>query len=224
MRKRPQPRAQPRPPLQTPWQEGSPLFRRWCIAVAACAVALAALAGCFRSPAPAPAAPAPRGLADLPPALVQQVQVPPERIRHLPRARVVRVVDGDTVEVRLGSRTEKVRFIGINTPESVDPRRPVQAYGKEAAAFTRSVLEGREVRLERDVEERDKYGRLLAYVYLEDGTFVNALLVRAGLAQTMTVPPNVRHADLLVQLQRQARAENRGLWALPDYRDGRRTP
>ena len=125
------------------------------------------------------------------------------------KARVERAVDGDTLKLAGG---ERVRLIGVNTPESVDPRRPVQAYGKEAAAFTARLVKGREVRLESDVEKVDRYGRTLAYVWLADGTFLNAVLVREGYAQVMTIPPNVRYADLFARLQREAREARRGLW------------
>jgi micrococcal nuclease len=161
------------------------------------------------------AAPAPRSLGDLPPALINDVKVPVERLQGLPRARVVRAVDGDTVIVQTDGREHRLRLIGVDTPESVDPRRPVQPYGKAAAAFTSNVLTGRTVYLELDVEERDQYGRLLAYLYLEDGTFFNALLLRAGFAHVLTIPPNVKYADLFQEMARRARAESRGLWALP---------
>lgn len=130
-------------------------------------------------------------------------------LRALPRARVVRAIDGDTIELRGG---ERIRLIGVNTPESVDPRRPVQVYGKEAGEFTRRMVEGKDVRLEFDVERKDRYGRGLAYVFLPDGTFVNAELVRLGFAQAYRYPPNVRYADLFHGLQQEARDANRGLW------------
>lgn len=133
-------------------------------------------------------------------------------------ARVVRVVDGDTVVVELAGREERVRLIGVDTPESVDPRRPVECFGKEAAAFTESLLpEGTPVRLVRDVEARDRYDRLLAYVYrAADDLFVNAELVRQGYAQPLTIPPNVAHAEQFVALAAEARAEARGLWSACD--------
>jgi micrococcal nuclease len=105
-----------------------------------------------------------------------------------------------------------VRLIGIDTPESVKPGTPVECFAREASAFLERLVEGRHVRLELDAEERDRYGRLLAYVY-RDGLFVNAELVRRGYAQVATFPPNVRHAGELLRLQRQARATSRGLWS-----------
>ncbi|WP_205699500.1 thermonuclease family protein [Conexibacter sp. SYSU D00693] len=130
--------------------------------------------------------------------------------------RVVRVVDGDTVRVRLDGRAkdEPVRLIGVDTPESVKPGSPVECFGKSAAAFTRRELDGQRVRLERDAEERDRYGRLLAYVRRDrDGWFHNAELVRQGYAQPLTIPPNVRYASRLRDLSRAARRDGRGLWS-----------
>ena len=122
---------------------------------------------------------------------------------------VERAVDGDTVVLAGG---ERVRYIGIDTPELHHPRKPVQPYAREAMEFNRRLVEGKKVRLETDVNRRDKYGRLLAYVYLEDGRFVNAELLKEGYAQLLTIPPNVRHVDLFVSLQKEAREAKRGLW------------
>lgn len=125
--------------------------------------------------------------------------------------RVVRVVDGDTIKVQVGDRIETVRYIGVDTPETVHPNRPIEPYGKAASRFNGSLVQGKSVRLELDVEPRDRYGRLLAYVYV-DTLFVNAELLRQGYAQLMTIPPNVRHVDDFVLLQREAREAGRGLW------------
>jgi len=128
------------------------------------------------------------------------------------RAAVVRVVDGDTIVVQVDDSEETVRFIGVNTPETKHPEKPVECYGEEASAFTESLLPvGSSVRLELDVQERDKYGRLLAYVWL-DGTMVNEVLLSEGYAQVMTIPPNVRYAERFLEAEREARAEGRGLW------------
>jgi micrococcal nuclease len=132
----------------------------------------------------------------------------------LGRAQVVRVVDGDTIRVRLDGRTERVRYIGIDTPESVEPGTSVQCFAKRASAANARLVAGRTVRLVGDVEQRDRYGRLLAYVYREpEGTFVNAALVRDGYARTLTIAPNVAHARELADLARAARREHRGLWS-----------
>jgi len=124
---------------------------------------------------------------------------------------VVRVVDGDTIHVRVDGRVEKVRYIGVNTPELHHPTRGVEPGGREAWTVNRELVAGKRVRLELDVQSRDRYGRLLAYVWV-DGMMVNAELVRRGYAQVMTVPPNVRYQDLFLTLQRDARQSGRGLW------------
>ena len=124
---------------------------------------------------------------------------------------VVRVVDGDTIHVRFTDRVEKIRYIGVNTPEIHHPSKGEEPGGREAAQVNRGLVNGRRARLELDVQTRDRYGRLLAYVWVGD-TMVNAELVRLGYAQVMTVPPNVRYQDLFLKLQRQAREAARGLW------------
>jgi micrococcal nuclease len=129
------------------------------------------------------------------------------------RGQVTRIVDGDTIHVDLGGTDETVRYIGIDTPESVKPGTPVECFAKKASARNRALLQGTDVKLVFDVERRDRYGRLLAYVYrADDGTFVNAALVRDGYARTLTVPPNVRYADRFAKLQTEAREHDRGLW------------
>ena len=127
---------------------------------------------------------------------------------------VVRVVDGDTVVVRSGGTEESVRLIGVDTPETKHPTKPVQCFGKEASAFTASVLPpGTAVRLERDVEEHDRYDRLLVYLYrVDDGAFVNLELARQGFAGVLTIPPNVAHTSEFVAAAAEARRAGRGLW------------
>jgi micrococcal nuclease len=127
---------------------------------------------------------------------------------------VVRIVDGDTIHVQLGARLEKVRYIGVDTPEVHHPSKGEEPGGREATVVNRELVSGRRVRLELDAQSRDRHGRLLAYVWVDD-TMVNAELVRRGLAQVMTVPPNVRHQPLFLELQREARAAGRGLWRDP---------
>jgi micrococcal nuclease len=124
---------------------------------------------------------------------------------------VVRVVDGDTIHVRIGARLERVRYIGVNTPEVHHQIRGEEPGGREASEVNRQLVEGRRVRLELDVQERDRYGRLLAYVWVGE-LMVNAELVGRGYAQVMTVPPNVRYQELFLKLQREARDAGRGLW------------
>jgi micrococcal nuclease len=126
-------------------------------------------------------------------------------------AAVTRVVDGDTIAVEIDGGEERVRYIGVDTPESVVPGEPVECYGPEASRFNARLVEGREVRLVFDSERRDRYERLLAYVYVGD-TFVNAELVRRGFATTLTIPPNDTFADRLARLEERAASAGRGLW------------
>ena len=186
--------------------------------VAALCLALALIAGCASH------------------AVELSVQGPatlPEEPPGFERGVVTRVVDGDTVEVRVTGRATgpgagraeigrvyDVRLIGIDTPESVKPNTPVQCFAKEASAATAALIESQPVTLVKDVEEADRYERLLRYVYFGD-ELVGARLVVNGYAFAYTYPPNVRHADLFVQLQREARWEDRGLWS-PDTCNGRR--
>lgn len=133
------------------------------------------------------------------------------------RGRVVRTVDGDTIQVRLASGVEKVRYIGIDTPEVHHTTRGEEPGGRAATEVNRRLVGNRAVRLEPDVQARDRYGRLLAYVWVTgpDGAeiMVNAELVRLGYAAVLTVPPNVRHAELFRKLAAEAREQHRGLWA-----------
>lgn len=126
--------------------------------------------------------------------------------------RVLRVVDGDTIVIDYGSKKEKLRLIGINTPETKHPNKGVEPFGREASAYAKNLLAKQNVRVEFDVQERDRYKRLLGYVYLEDGTFVNAHMIEQGYAQVMTIPPNVKYADYFKKLQRKARSDKKGLW------------
>ena len=140
---------------------------------------------------------------------------------------VTDVVDGDTIKVEITGRQRgpgagdarvggeyTVRLIGIDTPESVDPRRPVECFGKEASAATEALLAGEEVLLVKDVSETDRFDRLVRYVYLGE-EMANARLVVNGYAHAYTYPPDVRHSSLFLELEREARDEDRGLWA-PD--------
>jgi micrococcal nuclease len=124
---------------------------------------------------------------------------------------VTRVVDGDTVEVELDGETEDVRYIGVDTPETVKPGVPVDCFGPQASSFNHRLVEGRPVRLVFGAERRDQYGRLLAYVYLGD-RFVNAVLLQRGLARTLTIPPNDRFAERFERLETGAARAGRGLW------------
>lgn len=127
-------------------------------------------------------------------------------------ARVVRVVDGDTIRVSVGGHVYTVRYIGIDTPETKHPSKPVQWMGPEATRANQELVSWETVYLEKDVSETDRHGRLLRYVFLADGTFVNAELVRTGYAHAVTYPPDVKYQDLLLQMQVEAREQERGLW------------
>lgn len=127
-----------------------------------------------------------------------------------PQYLVTRIVDGDTIQIETG---QKVRYIGMNTPESVDPRKPVECFGKEASEKNKELVLNKKVYLIKDVSETDKYGRLLRYVYLEDGTFINSELVKQGYASVMTVPPDVKYSALFLDFQKQAKDSKLGLWS-----------
>jgi micrococcal nuclease len=128
-------------------------------------------------------------------------------------ATILEVVDGDTVVARFDDgRRETVRLLGADTPETVHPTRPVECFGPEASEFTKRELRGRRVRLETDVEPRDRYGRLLAHVRV-DGSIFETRLLREGYARLLVIPPNVRHGRELLRAQLDARAEGRGLWS-----------
>ena len=150
----------------------------------------------------------------------------PPQPANLLQSSVVRVLDGDTIRVRLANgRTERVRLIGMDTPEVYETeklerdvresgrsRAEIQALGRLASEFTKQRLDGRNVGLELDVQTRDRYGRLLAYVWFANGTLFNALILREGYAQVLTIPPDIKYVELFVACQREARENNRGLW------------
>ncbi len=124
------------------------------------------------------------------------------------KVKVVRVVDGDTIEIE---GNKKVRYIGINTPELHDPRRSIQCYGQISADENRRLVEGKEIFIQKDVSEVDKYKRLLRYVWVGD-IFVNDYLVRQGFAQVSTFPPDVKYQQQFLEAQEEAKVNNRGLW------------
>lgn len=130
------------------------------------------------------------------------------------KALVIKVIDGDTLELQSG---KTVRLIGIDTPETVDPRRPVGCFGKEASNETKSLLLGKEVIIQKDVSETDKYKRLLRYIFLplENGQtlFVNDYLVRSGFAKAATYPPDIKFNEQFRQAEKEAMESKKGLWA-----------
>jgi len=127
--------------------------------------------------------------------------------------RVANVVDGDTIEVAVDGRRETVRLLGVDTPETVHPRRPVECFGPEASAFTQSRLLGRTVRLTFDRVQRDPYGRLLAYVEV-DGRRFNDVLLAGGYATLLVIPPNGAHGRIMLERELEARRAGRGLWGV----------
>lgn len=139
----------------------------------------------------------------------EDLKIESDRLSKLEQNRVKRVIDGDTVVLR---DDRHLRFIGIDTPETNHRHQEVEYYGKRATDYTRKHLAHKTIYLEYDVETRDQYGRTLAYVFLENGTFFNALLVQDGYARLLTISPNVKYADLFVELVTEAREQGRGLW------------
>jgi micrococcal nuclease len=141
--------------------------------------------------------------------------VPTTPMALSPNAEMIGVVDGDTIDVAIDGHRERVRLIGIDTPETKKPDTPVQCFGPEATTFTTSLLPANAaLHLERDVVGRDDYGRMLAYVYLaDDGTFVNLTIIRQGFARPLTIVPNSAHADEFVAAAHAADADDIGLWA-----------
>lgn len=133
------------------------------------------------------------------------------------KGQVIRVIDGDTIKVRIGGKEYSVRYIGIDTPETVAPGKPVQPYGPEATAKNKELVGGKTVRLEKDVSETDQYGRLLRYVYVGD-LFVNKELVRLGYARQKAYPPDTKYQDDLIEAERQAGYFNEiGIWSQENW-------
>jgi len=128
--------------------------------------------------------------------------------------KIVKVIDGDTVDIALAGRTERVRLIGVNTPETKHPTKPIECFGPEASAYLTKLLpKGAAVRIERDVEARDRYGRMLLYLYLgSNDLFINLDLVARGYGTPMSIEPNTFHRNDFVRAAAQAEAANVGLW------------
>ncbi|MFE1244879.1 thermonuclease family protein [Fictibacillus sp. NPDC058756] len=133
------------------------------------------------------------------------------------QVQVLDVVDGDTIKVKVDGKSETVRFLLVDTPESVHPNKPVQPFSKEASKHTEGMLSGSDVELELGIGERDKYGRLLAYVYA-DGKSVQKSLLEKGLARVAYVfEPNTKYVDDYEKIQKQAQKEGIGIWSLENY-------
>ena len=132
-------------------------------------------------------------------------------------AKVVKVVDGDTLDVELNGKTERVRLLLVDTPETVHPSKPVEPFGPEASKFAKETLSNQRVKVEFDVSERDKYGRLLAYIWI-DGKMFNELLLEKGLARVAYVyPPNVKYVDQFRAIQSKAQKAELGIWSIENY-------
>jgi micrococcal nuclease len=131
---------------------------------------------------------------------------------------VTQVVDGDTIKVLINGEEETIRLLLIDTPETVHPNKPIQPFGPEASAFVKQLLSEKRVLLELGISERDKYGRLLAYVYTAEGEMVNKLLLKNGLARVAYIyPPNTKYIDEFKEIQNQARKDNIGIWSIETY-------
>jgi micrococcal nuclease len=130
--------------------------------------------------------------------------------------KVAKVIDGDTIEIVEGDKTLTVRYIGINTPETVKPNSPKECFGVEASNFNKSLVENKSVILEVDISDRDRFGRLLRYVYIKEGDnylFINKKLVEEGYAQASTFPPDVKYSELFKESEKTARENRKGLWS-----------
>lgn len=129
--------------------------------------------------------------------------------------KIVRVIDGDTIVIKINNKAETVRLIGINTPETVDPRRPVECFGIEASNRAKEVLSGKSVRLEEDdfVGKKDKYGRLLKYIFLENGTNFNKMMISEGYAYEYTYDLPYKYQNEFKQAEKEAKEMKKGLWA-----------
>jgi micrococcal nuclease len=122
-----------------------------------------------------------------------------------------RIIDGDTIVVDMKGSEERIRLIGVDTPETVHPNKTVEHFGKEASAFTKAMVEGKRLRFEYDRQKRDKYNRLLAYIYLEDGTFINAEIIKQGYGFAYTKYP-FKYLEEFRTYEKEARSANKGLW------------
>ncbi|WP_240416509.1 thermonuclease family protein [Paenibacillus periandrae] len=156
------------------------------------------------------------GVAVSPAATASTIATVPVDDKKFINAKVTRVVDGDTLEVTINGKKETVRMILVDTPETKKPNTPVQAFGSEASTFTKETLEGKDIKLERDVSERDQYKRLLYYVYIGDKMF-NETLLEKGLARVAVFPPDVKYVDRFRENQKKAQEAKLGIWSIENY-------
>lgn len=149
-------------------------------------------------------------------ATTQPAAAPIAEAKKYITAKVTKVVDGDTIDVLIGDKKETVRFVMVDTPETKHPSKLVEPFGPEASKFTTDILEGKEVKLEKDVSERDHYGRLLMYVWLDDN-MVNELLLEKGLARVAIYQPDVKYVDKFREIQKKAQQAGTGIWSVENY-------
>ncbi|SFE84840.1 thermonuclease family protein [Peptostreptococcus sp. D1] len=166
----------------------------------------------------------------------QKVKAKPVVSNHFDEAKVVRVIDGDTIHISINGQTHKLRLIGVDTPETVHPNKPVEFYGKEASDFTKNSLADKTIYLQKDVSETDKYGRLLRYVWLERPSsddpiedevvtkMYNAILVKNGYAHAYTYQPDSKYSTIFARLQHTARENNIGLWSNAQIEEQPKSP
>lgn len=132
-------------------------------------------------------------------------------------ATILSVTDGDTMKIKVNGKNETVRLLLVDTPETKHPSKPVQPFGPEASAFAKQTLEGKNVEIEMDISERDKYGRLLVYLWV-DGKMFNEMLLEKGLARVAYVyPPNVKYVDSFREIQKKAQTDGIGIWSIENY-------
>lgn len=150
-------------------------------------------------------------------------QAPTERIgqttegKETIEAKIINVIDGDTFAATVNGKEERIRLLLVDTPETKHPDKPIQPFGEEASAFTKSILtNGKVVQLEFDLAQRDKYGRLLAYVYV-DGKMLNEILLEKGFARLAVFPPNTQYVDEFGALQENAQTAGVGIWSVENY-------
>jgi micrococcal nuclease len=178
------------------------------------ALAVVLVGGCGSSTSPGTSPPPTQPSITQPSIRQPSITQPASAVGRKPNATVVYVVDGDTIDVTINGAEQRVRLIGVDTPETKKQNTPVECFGREATAFTESLLPAQTpIHLERDVEARDDYGRLLGYVYRSsDGLFVNFELVAQGYANPLTFPPNIAYADQFREAARAAEQADLGLW------------
>ncbi|PLT33786.1 thermonuclease family protein [Bacillus sp. V5-8f] len=145
----------------------------------------------------------------------KQEETNPDGVKLL-SATVTNVVDGDTIDVKINNKEERVRLLLIDTPETKHPSKPIQPYGPEAFDHTKHELLGKQVGLEKDVSERDRYGRMLAYIWV-DGELYNETLIKKGLARVATFPPDVKYVNRFIEKQKEAQKKGVGIWSIENY-------